>query len=95
MDPRPLGAGFRIAVLILGTALLMLPFQRAGSAEQVVTVLAAAVGALFIVTVTTLARLSASRPPIPPGDKTRRPALNGPSRVHLPPGGDKEEEGDT
>jgi len=84
MDPRILSAGFRIAVLILGTSLLMLPFQRAGSAEQVATVLAAIVGALFAAAVLLAARLSSGRPPVPSGDKARRPALNGRSRPRSP-----------
>lgn len=84
MDPRVLGAAFRIAVLILGTALLMLPFQRAGSAEQVVTVLAALVGGLFVTSVVVAARLVSGRPPIAPGDKTRRSALNGRPRAEPP-----------
>lgn len=74
MDPRILGAGFRIALLILVTAVLMLPFQPAGSAEQVVTVLAAIVGLAFTATVVALARVWSGRPPISIRDKTRRSA---------------------
>ena len=50
MDPIALQAAFRVAILILLAALVMLPFQPANSAEFVVTV---------------LARLSGSRPPNP------------------------------
>lgn len=76
MDPRILGAGFRIAVLLVGTSLAILPFQRPGSAEQVVTVLAALIGIAFAATVIAMARLVSGRPPVPRDDKTRREALN-------------------
>lgn len=90
MDPRVLGAAFRIAVLILGTALLMLPFQRPGSAEQVATVLALAVGVLFTAAVLLVGRLGLTRPPVSSGDRTRREALNGRSRADLPRKGEEE-----
>lgn len=64
MDPRTGRAAFRIAFLILGTAVAILPFQRPNSAEFVVTVLAAAVGLIFVGVVLLMARLSA--PPLPP-----------------------------
>ncbi len=89
MDPRILGAAFRVAVLILGTALLMLPFQAPGTAEQVVTVLAAAVGALFVGTVVLLARSAGGRPPVSSDDISRREALNG--RLRVPPRNAEEE----
>ena len=63
MDPIALQAAFRVAILILVAALVMLPFQPANSAEFVVTVLAAIVGLLFVGLVAVLARLSDSRPP--------------------------------
>jgi len=47
VDPIALQAAFRVAVLILVAALVMLPFQQANSAEFVVTVLAAVVGLIF------------------------------------------------
>src|SRR2546430_17171006 len=73
MDPIALQAAFRVAILILLAALVMLPFQPANSAEFVVTVLAAIVGLLFVGLVAVPARLSASRPPHPrPGDRGRR-----------------------
>ena len=65
MDPIALQAAFRVAILILLAALVMLPFQPANSAEFVVTVLAAIVGLVFVGLVVVLARLSGSRPPNP------------------------------
>jgi hypothetical protein len=63
MDPIALQAAFRVAMLILLAALVMLPFQPANSAEFVVTVLSAIVGLVFVGLVVLLARLSGSRPP--------------------------------
>jgi hypothetical protein len=63
MDPIALQAAFRVAILILLAALVMLPFQPANSAEFVVTVLSAIVGLVFVGLVVLLARLSGSRPP--------------------------------
>jgi preprotein translocase subunit Sss1 len=63
MDPIALQAAFRVALLILIAAVVMLPFQPPTSAEFVVTVLAAAVGLIFVGLVALLARLSGSRPP--------------------------------
>jgi amino acid transporter len=60
-----LQAAFRIAVLILIVALVMLPFQPTNSAEFVVTVMAAVVGLIFVGVVALFARLSGSRPPNP------------------------------
>lgn len=56
MDPQILRGGLRIGVLVLGLAILMLPFQPPGSAEFVVTILAALVGAAFVLGVALLAR---------------------------------------
>lgn len=92
MDPRILAAGFRIALLVLGTSLLTLPFQRPGSAEQVVTVLAALVGLLFTATVFVMARLGSGRPPLPRDDKTRPRTLN--ERFHATPPQHRKAEGD-
>lgn len=64
MDPRAARAAFRLAVLISGTSLVILPFQRVNSPEFVVTVMAAAVGLLFMGTVVAVNRLSS--PGIPP-----------------------------
>jgi hypothetical protein len=65
VDPIALQAAFRVALLILIAAAVMLPFQPPNSAEFVVTVLAAIVGLLFVGLVAVLARLSGSRPPNP------------------------------
>jgi hypothetical protein len=65
MDPVALQAAFRVALLILLAAAVMLPFQPPNSAEFVVTVLAAIVGLIFVGLVALIARLSGSRPPNP------------------------------
>lgn len=61
MHPEALKAALRLAMIIFLAALAMLPCQRAGSAEQVVTVLAAIVGALFIGAVIAVVRLTGPR----------------------------------
>lgn len=63
MDPIALRAAFRVAILIVIVAALMLPFQPPSSAAFVVTVLAAIVGLIFTGVVVLAARLSGSRPP--------------------------------
>jgi hypothetical protein len=63
LDPLALRAAFRVALLVVLTALVTLPFQRAGSAESVVTIMAAAVGGLFVAAVWLVARWSAPRMP--------------------------------
>ncbi len=63
MDPQILRGGFRIGVLVLALALLMLPFQPQGSAEFIVTVLAALVGAAFVLGLALLAKTA--NPPLP------------------------------
>lgn len=68
MDPQILRGGFRIGVLVLGLAIGMLPFQPPGSAEFVVTILAALVGAVFVLGVALLARTAN-----PPVAQARRP----------------------
>ena len=60
MDPFALRAAFRVAILVLIAALVMLPFQPPASAEFVVTALAAFI---FVGVVALLTRLSGSRPP--------------------------------
>jgi hypothetical protein len=65
VDPIALQAAFRVALLILIAALVMLPFQPPNSAEFVVTVMAAVVGLIFVGLVAVSARLSGSRPPNP------------------------------
>jgi len=74
MDPRILRGGFRIAVLILGAALLILPFEPAGSAEQIVTVMAAAVGGAFVGGIALLVRMGNA--PLP-HDSAERKDYNG------------------
>lgn len=77
MDPIALQAALRVALLILLASLVMLPFQPANSAEFVVTVMAAAVGLIFVGLVVVLARLSGSRPPNPrPVDTVRGMSSN-------------------
>jgi hypothetical protein len=79
MDSRTGQAAFRMAFLILAVSLLILPFQRPNSAEFVVTILAGAVGLIFIGVVLAMNRLSS--PPLPPrraraGDKPVRTSFN-------------------
>jgi hypothetical protein len=65
-------AALRLAVLIFVAAVVMIPCQRADTAEQVVTVLAAIVGALFIAAVVLVMRLTGPRtPPDPPSGRPR------------------------
>ena len=63
-----------MAVLIVGLALLMLPFQPSGSAEFVVTVLAAIVGLVFLGVVAWLAR--SAHPPLPRRADDQRKGYN-------------------
>ena len=63
MDAFALRAAFRVAILILLVALVILPFQPPASAEFVVTALAAFIGLVFVGIVVLLTRLSGSRPP--------------------------------
>lgn len=73
MDPDLLRGGFRIGFLILAVALITAPFQPAGSAERVVTVMAAAVAGAFVLGITLLARRAG---PGPPQDKPDRKGYN-------------------
>ncbi len=63
MDPRLLRAGLRIGVLVLVLALAVLPFEPPGSAESVVSALAAIVGGAFVLGVVLLARTGRDRLP--------------------------------
>ena len=63
MDPQILRGGFRIGVVVLGLALMMLPFQPRDSAEFVVSILAAIVGGVFVLGIALLARKA--NPPLP------------------------------
>jgi hypothetical protein len=76
MDARTGLAAFRIAVLILATGLVILPFQRPGSAESVVNVMAIFVGTVFVGIVLLAARLSSPRLPPATRDKTAAPRSN-------------------
>lgn len=78
MSGEFLRAALRLAVLIFGLAVVMLPFQPPGSGAFVVTVISAVIGGLFVLAVIWLLRTSA--PPIPHvDDKRDRKGLNGPS----------------
>ncbi len=63
MDPQLLRPALRIALLILGLSLLILPFEPRDSAEFVVTVMALVVGAIFAGGVALLARTANPRLP--------------------------------
>lgn len=64
MDPQVGLAAFRVAFLIFGASLVILPLQSPDSAEFVVTLMAAAVGLAFMGVVLALNRLAS--PPLPP-----------------------------
>ena len=68
-----LRGGFRIGFFIAAAALFSLPFQPQGSAEFVVTVLAAVIGGVFALGVAVVARTA--NPPLP-DDKARRKGYN-------------------
>jgi len=76
--PELLRVAFRFAMLIFVLAIVLLPFQRRGSAEFVVTVLSAVVGALFLGAVVLAVRLSDGALP-PVGDKPDEKRWNGPA----------------
>lgn len=59
--------------LILALSLVSLPFQPAHSAEQVVTVMAAAVAGAFVLGITVIAKWAE---PGPPQDKPERKGYN-------------------
>jgi hypothetical protein len=81
IDPRILRGGFRIAVFVLALALLTLPFQPRGSAEFVVTVMAAVVGGAFVLGIAAVARWG--QPPLP-NDKRGQKGYNTRSRRRGP-----------
>ncbi len=78
MAPELLRLAFRFAMLILVLAIVMLPFQRPGSAAFVVTVLSALVGVLFLGAVVLAVRLADDALP-PVGDKQDEKRWNGPA----------------
>jgi len=63
MDPQVLGAGFRIAIFVTTTAVLLLIFEPRDSAEFVVSVMALAIGLTFVALVAALIRYSTPRMP--------------------------------
>ncbi len=70
MPPEILRGGFRIAFFVLALALIALPFEPAGTAEQIVTVMAAVVGGVFVAGIAILARMGHT--PIPDdSDRTK------------------------
>ncbi len=71
-----LRSGLRISVLVLGLAVLMLPFQPRDSAEFVVTVLAAFVGGAFVLGVVLLTRSANPRLPKAVDAREKRNAYN-------------------
>ena len=83
MDPELLRGGFRLGFLVSILALITLPFQPPESAEFVVTVLALAMGVIFLGAVLVVGRLSS--PPIPdPRDKEPASGYN----TKIPTGND-------
>jgi hypothetical protein len=63
VDPQILRAGFRIAVLVAGVALLLLIFEPRDSAEFVVSAMALAIGLIFMSLVAVLVWYSTPKIP--------------------------------
>ena len=63
MDPQILRAGFRVAVLVAGVALLLLIFEPRDSAEFVVSAMALGIGLTFMSLVAVLVWYSTPRMP--------------------------------
>ena len=63
MDPQILRAGFRVAVLVAGVALLLLIFEPRDSAEFVVSAMALVIGLTFMSLVAVLVWYSTPRMP--------------------------------
>jgi len=63
MDPQLLQAGFRIAIFVTATALVLLLFEPRDSAEFVVSALALGVGLTFVLVVVGLIWYSTPRMP--------------------------------
>lgn len=63
MDPRVLGAGFRVAVLLAFVAAALLLFEPRDSPEFVVSALTLGIGLLFMGLVAILVRYSTPRMP--------------------------------
>ncbi|HEV2010321.1 MAG TPA: hypothetical protein VGS17_04760 [Candidatus Limnocylindria bacterium] len=63
MDPQILRAGFRVAVLVAGVALLLLIFEPRDSAEFVVSAMALVIGLTFMSLAAVLVRYSTPKMP--------------------------------
>ena len=63
MDPQILRAGFRTAILVVATAVLLLLFEPRDSAEFVVSAMALAIGLIFVGLVAVLLWYSTPRIP--------------------------------
>jgi hypothetical protein len=63
VDPQILRAGFRVAVLVAGVALLLLIFEPRDSAEFVVSAMALVIGLAFMSLVAVLVWYSTPRMP--------------------------------
>jgi protein-S-isoprenylcysteine O-methyltransferase Ste14 len=63
VDPQILRAGFRVAVLVAGLALLLLIFEPRDSAEFVVSAMALGIGLTFMSLVAVLVWYSTPRMP--------------------------------
>jgi hypothetical protein len=63
VDPQILRAGFRIAVLVAGVALLLLIFEPRDSAEFVVSAMALVIGLTFMALVAVLVWYSTPKIP--------------------------------
>jgi hypothetical protein len=71
VDPHLLRGGFRIGFLVLALAIVSLPFQPGGSAEQVVTILAIAVSGAFVAGVAIMARFAEPSMPVDAAERKR------------------------
>lgn len=72
MIPDLLRGGLRIAVLVLVAGLAMLPFQPGGSAEFYVSLLAAIIGAIYVLAIVLVMRLLTRGPPVPISHRDNR-----------------------
>jgi protein-S-isoprenylcysteine O-methyltransferase Ste14 len=63
VDPQILRAGFRTAILVLATAVLLLLFEPRDSAEFVVSAMALAIGLIFVGLIAVLLWYSTPRIP--------------------------------
>lgn len=63
MDPQVLAAGFKVAIFVTATAILLLIFEPRDSAEFVVSVMVLGIGLTFTALVALLVRYSTPRMP--------------------------------